>query len=314
MEATLKEFLNHAPVFVRRPDGEILHWTEGCAALFGFSADEAEGRNSHELLQTVFPEPLKRIEAAVETAGEWSGRLRHTTRSGANIWTLSVWRFRHGTNPSGPIIVEQNSDITRHVELEAQSALLMRELEHRVKNLLAVVQALARMSFPDAPAEQRGKFEHRLQALAEANRLLREASWEEAPLVEVITEVASALGIPARIRLNGDPVTIASDHVMGLALAVHELATNAIKYGALSKPDGHVEISWAIDPASPGQIDLQWREHGGPLVRTPAQTGFGTRLIRHAVAMQIDTPVDLRFEPDGVVCRLRVAGRPLAEA
>ena len=312
MEATLKEFLNHAPVFVRRPDGEILYWTEGCAAQFGFSAEEAQGRNSHELLQTVFPEDLARIEAALEATGEWSGRLRHTTKSGRNIWMLSVWRFRHGTNPSGPIVVEQNSDITSRVELEEQSALLMRELEHRVKNLLAVVQALARMSFPDAPAEQRGKFEHRLLALSEANRLLREASWEEALLTDIVAEVAGGLGITARISLDGPAVMISSAHVMGLALAIHELATNALKHGALSAAAGYVELSWTVDPENPSHIDLQWREQGGPAVSPPAQTGFGTRLIRHAVAAQIDAPVELRFEPGGVVCKLRLAGRALA--
>jgi len=312
MEATLNEFLNHAPVFLRRPDGEILYWTEGCAALFGFSPAEAQGRNSHELLQTIFPEDLARIEAVVESTGEWSGRLRHTTKSGRNIWTLSDWRFRQGTNPSGPIVIEQNSDITGRVQLEEQSALLMRELEHRVKNLLAVVQALARMSFPDAPAEQRGKFEHRLLALSEANRLLREASWEEAPLVDIVTEVARGLGISARIRLDGPPVMISSNDVMGLALAIHELATNALKHGALSTGGGHVELSWAVDPESPQHIDLQWQEQGGPPVSPPGQTGFGTRLICHAVAAQIGAPVELKFEPGGVVCRLRLAGRALA--
>jgi len=311
MEATLNEFLNHAPVFLRRPDGEILYWTEGCAALFGFSAEEAQGRNSHELLQTIFPEDLARIEAQLQKYGEWSGRLRHTAKSGQNIWMLSVWRFREGTNPSGPIVIEQNSDITRRVELEEQSALLMRELEHRVKNLLAVVQALARMSFPDAPAEQRGKFEHRLRALSEATRLLREASWEEAPLAGIVTEVAQGLGIASRIRLDGPPVMISSNHVMGLALAIHELATNALKHGALSTEAGHVELGWTVDPESPSHIDLEWREHGGPSVSPPARTGFGTRLIRHAVALQMDAPVDLRFEPGGVVCRLRLAGRAL---
>src|SRR5437764_1101310 len=86
MEAALSDFLNHAPVFLRRRDGEIVYWTEGCRALFGFTAAEALGRNAHDLLMTRFPEPRKAVEATLAARGEWSGRLRHVTSDGGELW------------------------------------------------------------------------------------------------------------------------------------------------------------------------------------------------------------------------------------
>ena len=175
MEATLIELLDHVPVFVRRREGEILHWTDGCRDLYGYSAEEACGRTASELLRTVFPEPWDAIEATLSEQGQWSGRLRQTCKSGREIWTEAVLRLRDSANPGGPIVVEQASDITARIELEEQSALLARELEHRVRNILTVVQALVRLSIPDAPEEQQHKLYGRIAALAEANKLLHDA-------------------------------------------------------------------------------------------------------------------------------------------
>ena len=308
MKETLRDVLDHVPVFVCRPNGEILHWTKGCEELFGHTADEAQGRISHELLRTVFPEDLASIEKQLDRAKEWTGRLRHTTRDGRFLWVLAVWRSRQGREPAGPIIVKQNTDITSQVELEEQKNLLARELEHRVKNLLAVVQSLARTSFLDAPEDQRRKFENRLIALAEANRLLREESWDEADLCSLVMEVARALGADRRLIPYGPKVTIGSQHAMGFALAIHELCTNALKHGALSVPEGRVEVSWRIDPDG-GQVHVRWEEKGGPQPVPPVTAGFGMRLIEHAVAGQIGAPVKVRFEPSGVVCDMRLTAR-----
>ncbi|MBO0749202.1 MAG: PAS domain-containing protein, partial [Porphyrobacter sp.] len=94
MEASLLDLVNHMPVVVRRPGGEILLWSEGCENLYGYSADEAHGRSSHELLRTEFPESLAAIEAALTEHGEWSGRLRHRARDGRDVWTESLFRLR----------------------------------------------------------------------------------------------------------------------------------------------------------------------------------------------------------------------------
>jgi len=309
MKETLRDILDHLPVFVCRPGGEILHWTHGCEELFGYSAEEAQGRLSHELLRSVLPESLATIEAKLGAGGEWAGRLRHTTKDGRFIWVLAVWRCRQGVEPAGPIIVKQNTDITNQIELEEQKNILARELEHRVKNLLAVVQSLARTSFLDAPEEQRRKFENRLVALAEANRLLREESWEQADICELVVEVARALGVDRRVAADGPKATIGSQHVTGFALAVHELCTNALKHGALSVPEGRAEISWKRE--SDGKhVLVRWEEKGGPAPVAPRKVGFGMRLIEQTVAGQIGSPVNVRFEPGGVICEMRIAAAP----
>lgn len=312
MEATLREFLDHAPVFLRTPQGEILYWTDGCRELYGFTGDEAQGRLSYELLKTDFPEDFASIQAKLLDCGEWTGRLRQTTKSGRVIWTVAVWRLRKSSAPAGWIVIEQNTDITSQVALEEQRALLARELEHRVKNLLTVVQSLALNSFPNAPADQRRTFEDRLVALAEANRLLRQAAWDEAGLCEIISEVARAIGIEHRLRLEGPAATIGSQHVTGVALAIHELCTNALKHGSLSVPAGWVEVTWNIEAGSQ-QASLRWDEKGGPRPEPPVRKGFGTRLIQSAVAGQLGSPIELRFEPTGLVCDIRVpiAGNPV---
>jgi PAS domain S-box-containing protein len=305
MKDTLRDVLDHVPVFVCRPGGEILHWTNGCEELFGYTEEEAQGRLSHELLRTVFPDDLAAIETKVGAEKKWTGRLRHVTKDERVIWVLAVWRSRQGVEPAGPIIVKQNTDITSQVELEEQKNILARELEHRVKNLLAVVQSLARTSFRDAPEEQRRKFENRLVALAEANRLLREESWEQADLYDLVMEVARAIGVDRRVAPYGPKVTIGSQNATGVALAVHELCTNALKHGALSVPEGRVEVSWRMT-ADGEHVALRWEEVGGPEPSPPSKFGFGMRLIEQAVAGQLGSPVKVRFEPTGVVCEMQI--------
>lgn len=305
MKETLQEFLDHAPVFVCRPGGEILYWSQGCEELFGYSSVEARGRISHELLRTVFPDDLLIVESKLRHRREWTGRLRHTTKDGRVIWVLASWRLRQSVEPVGPIVIEQNADITAQVELEKQKQFLTLELEHRVKNLLVVVQSLARTSFLDAPEEHRTKFENRLVALAEANRLLHEANWDEADLHELVVEIAHALGAEGRVRAHGPKVTVGSKDAIGVALAFHELCTNALKHGSLSVLEGHVEVTWT-NASDQQHIDVRWEEKGGPSPIAPGKRGFGMRLIQRAVAGQIGSPVEIRFEPCGVVCEMRL--------
>lgn len=302
MEATLTELLDHVPVFVRRREGEILYWTNGCRELYGYTTEEACGQPASELLRTVFPVPWETIEAALSAQGQWSGRLRQTCKSGREIWVEAVLRLRDSLNPGGPIIVEEASDISARVTLEEQSALLARELDHRVRNILTVVQALARMSVPDAPPEQLRKLEGRIAALAEANKLLHQSSWKQAELRGIVSEVAGTLGIGERIALDGPDVAIVADHAFGLSLALHELSTNALKYGALSDPAGLVALSWTVDGETEA-VHLRWRERGGPPVAPPSRRGFGSRLIQGAV-LGAPAPARIEYAPDGLVCDL----------
>jgi PAS domain S-box-containing protein len=286
-------------------DGEIVFWSEGSVDLFGYSANEAVGQYARELLRTDFLEPIDAIESAFNASGEWQGRLRHVSSSGRWVWTETVMRTHHSAERGEPIILEQNTDITARVELEERSAILARELEHRVKNVLAVVQGLARVTFPDAPAEQRRKMEDRIAALAEANNVLHQGSWREANLSEILLQVATQLAVEDRLHLGGPEVNVPSEHALNLALTLHELCTNALKYGALSVPGGHVELSWTLEGSSPRKLYIQWSERRGPRVQPPSKTGFGTRLITHSFARTAGS-ADLSFKPTGVTCRISI--------
>jgi PAS domain S-box-containing protein len=168
---------------VRHFDGSILYWTHGAQELYGFTPEEAIGRMSHELLQTVFPEELSVIEARLRASGEWRGRLCHVTRNGQKIWTESLWRLR----PTD-LVVEQNTDVTDRIELERQREVATLELTHRINNILGVVQAVARTSFGSSNPEGMRDFE--IRALSEANRVLTQGHRQRPFLRKLISDVA----------------------------------------------------------------------------------------------------------------------------
>ena len=295
----LADYLAHAPVFLRRMSGEIIFWPLGAEELYGYAASEAVGRVSHDLLRTQFPNPLAQIETQLSTRGEWRGRLTHTAKDGRTIWTESLWRRR---DASVDVVVEQNTDVSERVLLEQHRDTLALELDHRVKNTLAVIQGLARMSFAKADAEHVRQFDERLLALSGAHKLLQREHWDHASLKELIADVAHTLGVAGRVLVDGPDVNLRASAAVSYALAFHELSTNALKHGALSTPGGRVDIVWTVDADADHHIHLVWRETGGPPVSAPGAEGFGSRLIRRAVARELGTPVEMRFEPGGLVC------------
>lgn len=293
MERALAEYLSHAPVFVRTLQGEITYWSQGARELYGYSWDEAVGRISHELLRTEFPYPLDEINAQLARTGRWQGLVMHTPRHGVPIWTESQWRLRGGEH--GEAVVEMNTDVT-HREI------LSRELAHRVKNTLTIVQGLARFSLDACDKSQMRRFEERLQALSEANDLLIRQNWVSAGLRSLFEAAVHRFHAEDRVRLDGPDVRLNPNSVIAYGLAVHELLTNALKYGALSTPEGRVEVVWSVRDGSQDRIHLVWRERGGPPAAAPERTGFGLRLIERAVSNELDAPVSFRFEPEGLVC------------
>ena len=202
-------------------------------------------------------------------------------------------------------------DITERKEGEAHLRLLMRELTHRSKNLLAVIQAMARQTARhvgsiDAFLTQFGA---RLQALATSHDLLVQESWYGVSLSEL---VRSQLGhyldrIGTQVSLDGPAVVLKPEAAQSLGLALHELATNAAKYGALSVPGGHVSIRWKRMPATEGHgVDVCWQEADGPKVKAPKQRGFGSMVIEQNLRRSLDAEVTMDFAPAGLHCRIAI--------
>jgi two-component sensor histidine kinase len=217
------------------------------------------------------------------------------------------------------------TDITERRAAEQRQRLLLDELGHRVKNTLATVQALAAQTVRGAGVQGawRETFEARLIALSKAHDLLTRRSWESAALVELLASELAPWREPdaARIVLDGPPVTLAPRAALTLGMVVHELATNALKHGALSQPGGTVAVRWRLVPgAAPDapplgesrtpRLAIDWVEQGGPPVRAPRRRGFGSRLVLRGVATDLDGTAALDFDPAGVRCRMEFPVKP----
>lgn len=199
------------------------------------------------------------------------------------------------------------SDVTARKRAEEHRQLLTNELNHRVKNSLAVVQGLAAQSFRDGMtiATARRAFEGRLMALAAAHTLLTTQSWKSAPLSEVVEDSVSASTDRTRFTISGPAVFLQPQTAVSLALAVHELCTNAVKYGALTLPAGQVSVSWEVSKSANGKrLRFVWQESGGPPVSEPDTRGFGSRLLERGLARDLQGSVELAFAPAGLCCRI----------
>ena len=193
---------------------------------------------------------------------------------------------------------------------EALHDLLIEELNHRVKNTLSILQAIAAQTFRSATRAEREKFEGRLGALAEAHNLLSQEKWQGSELQDVVARVLKPylLNNPERVRMFGPKVPLSPRLAVILSMILHEIATNAAKYGALSNDTGTVTLDWEVLEESDGRkLRMIWTEAGGPHVSAPVQRGFGSRLIERSARDQLGGEATVDFLPRGVVCTVTSA-------
>jgi PAS domain S-box-containing protein len=275
-----------------------------------------------ELAQQGFVEALDQAYANAEPfIGQGVRMELHRTAERGAEERLLDFIFQPVVDAAGETdgIFIQGQDVTERHRNEQHLRLVVNELNHRVKNTLAIMQAVAAQTFrniddlPDAQA----KFAARIMALAKANDLLTREGWEGASLRDVINLAAQAHAGPnqTRVSVEGPIVKLTPKTAMSLSMGVHELATNATKYGALSVPAGRIHVHWTLaQAAGRDRLRLEWREFGGPAVAAPKRTGFGSRLIHRGLAAELEGTVELLFEPDGVVCRIDAPLGPDREA
>ncbi len=194
-------------------------------------------------------------------------------------------------------------DISHRKAHEERQLLLINELNHRVKNTLATVQSIALQSLRDCPPDQFERFQGRLIALSEAHDLLTAENWRGTYMRELLSRVLSPLiaSEPQRCEMSGPRLFLSPRMALSLSLAVHELCTNAAKYGALSDGDGRVVVNWSV---AGNRLRWRWEERGGPPVQAPERKGFGSRLIARGVAHELSADVRLEFPTTGVVCEI----------
>ncbi len=271
-----------------------------------------------EIRSRYAPGAQERLRAAA------AGALKHGQRyaeeeleviwpDGSRHWLLLRADLEASHGPDGAVFIRATGvafDITERKLWEDRQQLLINELNHRVKNTLATVQSIAVQSFRELGPESdlRVKtFQDRLLALARAHDILTRDNWEGAELGELIGEVIEPYCRQSngRCEVDGPRVRLTPNVALAISMAVHELATNAAKYGALSAPTGHVSITWTVTAEEPRHLTLCWQEHGGPPVVAPARKGFGTRLIERSLAHELAGEAILAYVPAGVVCTIK---------
>ena len=203
-------------------------------------------------------------------------------------------------------------DITDRKRWEDHITLLMREVTHRSKNLLAVIQAMARQSKVGSKtvADFERRFSGRLQALAASHDLLVQRDWHGVPIGELIrSQLGHYLDQQAsQIEIDGQRLIVTPEAAQNIGLAVHELSTNAAKYGALSVPQGQVRVHWTCTghPSANSRFRLMWVERNGPVVTPPSQTGFGHVVMEQLAARALQGEATLKFKPEGVCWTLEI--------
>jgi len=288
-------------------------WSDRLYAMFGLR--NGEPLDIATSLTYLHPSDMARVQDAVGQAmdpavrADYAAEFRVIGRDDhVERWLSAKGKVFFGDNGKAQRFVGAVVNITDRKRSELHLRLLINEMNHRVKNSLATIQAIAAQSFNGShplPQAQEA-FTNRIIALAEAHDLLTHENWEGADLYDVAERLAALHGGAARFELSGPAVRLSPKTALSLSMALHELATNAIKYGALSTPAGRVRIAWDFAPGDGAErLDLTWTERGGPPVAPPAERGFGSRLIERGLAAELSGSAAIDFLPDGVVCRIQ---------
>ena len=288
------------------PGGEILTWNAGAERMFGYTADEAVGRS----LRMLVPDDRNDLDEIVATMNDKGSIQIETVRVAKDGRRINVLisagsvRLSDGTRGSSAIF----TDITERKRSEERQVTLINELNHRVKNTLATIQSIAAHTFRNQNDDKlMQKFVARLIALSQAHNVLTRSNWQGANLAEIIamTIAPHQTDDETRFGCQGPDVQLNPRAALAISMALHELCTNAAKYGALSNAVGRVSLTWRVLETIEGRrLELQWIERGGPRVTKPKRDGFGMSLVRATLADDLDANVRLEFEPDGLVCNV----------
>jgi PAS domain S-box-containing protein len=289
-------------VFTQDPD---LRYTSISNGLRGLTATQILGLTDEQLFTPRAGAAMTALKRDVLQSGEQ--RHGEVELDDAHChFDLHIEPVRHAGKMAG--VAGVLVDITRRKEDEAHLRLLLRELTHRSKNLLAVIQAMARQTARHAGSIDAflRQFAGRLQSLAAAHDLLVRESWHGASVEELVrAQLAAFLDKDGRIELKGPAIVLKPEAAQNLGLALHELAANAARFGALSLPEGKVAIGWSRAEGARGdELVFEWHEQFGPAVKARRKKGFGSMVIEHNLAHALNAEVTLDFDKQGLRCRI----------
>lgn len=253
------------------------------------------------------PDHAERVRAnflrCIEAGQPWEDTFPLLGKDGEYRWFLSRALPIRGEDGRVARWFGTNTDITERLQAEEQRTLLINELNHRVKNTLATVQSLAMQTLPETGQnkEALALFNSRLAALSRAHDILTLENWKGAQLRQIVDQSVAPFRAPDRIELGGPDARVTPKQALALSIALHELGTNAMKYGALSDQAGRVTLAWSVEA---GLLHMSWRESGGPPVTPPTRTGFGTRLIERSLSSDLGGEARILYLPSGLVAQM----------
>lgn len=296
------------------PDNPIIFANDSFLSLTGYRREEVLGKSFNFLLaHSADAEALARIKAEFEGSPNGGAEVLHRRKDGSEFWSAVF--ISPVRDESGDIVQYFASlvDLSRQKENEVQLRMLIDELNHRVKNTLSTVQSIVRQTLRTSsdPRTIRDSIESRLFALSRSHDLLTRERWESAGLHDIVHDAVEPYvvldGRTDRIVIRGENIRFPPKAALALGIAFNELATNAVKYGALANAAGFILVEWITEAAPAGQrLVLKWQEKDGPRVTPPAHKGFGSRVIERGLAHELAASVHLDYRPDGLVCTMSI--------
>jgi len=290
--------------------------SQNAAQILGFDSNQAS--SATQFLARVHPDDRARFKALIfgvcPDRPSYTATFRFIRPDGREVWLEEASRGEFDAAGRYVGLKGLTVDITARKHAEERQRLLIAELDHRVKNLLARVAVVAMYTRQGSHSvdEFIQALDRRIQSMADAHSLLSQSRWQGVDLADLVRHQLAPYATSGNTMIGGPDVMLSAAATQAVAMVLHELVTNAVKYGALSTPNGRVSVKWDRRcEGQPERVIIEWREHGGPPVAPPAESGYGTSLIRELIPHELGGSVDLAFAPDGVRCTVDV---PLEQA
>ena len=298
----------------REPGHPIIFANDSLLSLTGYDREDVLGKNFNFLMASGDKvEPVRHVDAAFKGTSVDDPEILYRRKDGTECWaTVFISPVR---DEGGALVQHFVSlvDVSKHKQAHAQAKTLVDELNHRVKNTLSTMQSIVWQAFKNASdtGAIRESIEARLFALSRSHDLLTREHWESAGLRDLVNDALEPFGVAngrtERFSIRGSNVRLPPKAILALGIALHELATNAVKYGAFSNGAGSILIAWAIETRSEGErLILRWQEKDGPPVAPASRKGFGSQVLERGLGHELEGEVHLDYQPNGVVCTINI--------
>jgi PAS domain S-box-containing protein len=310
LEAIVQSAIDYAIISMDR-DGLVTSWNEGARRILGWTPEEMLGQPATAFFTREDRElgvPQKEMRAALEK-GYGNDERWHLRKDDTQFWASGEMMPLRDENDVVVGFIKILRDRTEQREQADRQRLLMHELGHRMKNTLSVVQAIATQSLRNAVSldEAAQTLQARIGAYSKAHEILLQKDWVSATLADIVNGARVNIGLEdsERVQTSGPDLRLGPQAALSFALVLHELMTNAAKYGSLSNEEGLIEIGWRVEQVDGSDCLLAtWREIGGPRISTPARSGFGSKLI--ISSLRAFGEVDLSYEPSGLLLSVTI--------